>query len=250
LRELFWFDAVHLRERAHVHASRSPAPVLAPPAVSMKRVDASMSAWVDGRRRLSLDPIFDHSGDPRVAASVTLAGVLFVLIAGTVLALDLPLKLTPQFPTRISTAAAPTSAPVRVVGTTPSAGVSCERQTWPYIDQRCLVRTEAKPRTDDTPAAAQGSAKLSPMTATAPVVLGQSAQQEGATGSAPQSESVQPSAPREPITINAPMPSDSIMTNADGDAPQLRIVEPAHRTRANRNNGFPYPIRFGGFRLF
>jgi hypothetical protein len=248
LRKLFWFDAVNLRERAHVLVSRSPAPVLAPSAVHVKRAEASISAPVDSRRRGSLDPIFSHSGDIRVAASVTLAGVIFSLIAGTVLALDLPLKLTPQFPTHGSMAAAPTSGPVRIVGTTASSDVACEQQTWPYTDQRCLTRTEAKPRTDVTPVTTQSSDKISPINATAPVVAGPPPQQDGTTGSAPQNEPAQPSAPPRRGAINAPAAPDAITADADDDAPRQPIVEPARRTRTNRHNGFH--VRFGGFRPF
>ena len=144
---------------------------------AFKGASPSMSARIDNRRRVSLDPIFGHSGDTRVAASVTLAGMVFALIAGTVLALELPLKLSPQFPAHGSTVAAPTSGPVRVVGTASSAGVPCEQQTWPYTDQGCLTRIEAKPRAEATPVATQASDKLSPITATAPVVAGPPMQQ-------------------------------------------------------------------------
>jgi hypothetical protein len=198
-----------------------------------------MPARVDGLRRISSDPIFNHSGDIRVAASVTLVGVLFALIAGTVLALELPLKLSPLFPARSSTAAAPASGPVRVVGTTASSGVACEQQTWPYTDQNCLIRTEANPRAEATPVTTQSSDKLSPMTATAPVVVGPSAKQIETTGSTPQADSAQPPAPPRDA-VNAPT-VDATTANADDDAPQP-IVEPARRTRANRH-GF----RFGGF---
>jgi len=199
-----------------------------------------MPARVDSLRRISLDPIFNHSEDIRVAASVTLVGVLFALIAGTVLALELPLNLSPLFPARSSTAAAPASGPVRVVGTTASSGVACEQQTWPYTDQRCLTRTEANPRAEATPVATQSSDKLSPMSATAPVVVGPSAKQIETAGSTPQADSAQPPAPPLRDAVNAPT-ADATTANADDDATQ-RIVEPVRRTRPNRH-GF----RFGGF---
>lgn len=200
-----------------------------------------MPARVDNRRRISLDPIFSHSGDIRVAASVTLVGVLFALIAGAVLALELPLKLSPLFPARTSTAAAPASGPVRVVGTTASLGVACEQQTWPYTDQHCLIHTEANPRAEATPVATQSSDKLSPMTATGPVVVGPSAKQIELTGSAPQADLAQPPATPLRGAVNAPT-ADATTAITGDDAPQQGIVDPARRTRANRH-GF----RFGGF---
>jgi hypothetical protein len=244
VRELFWFDAVHLRERAHVRVSRKPTHEIADRAYyrmhsHWKRAVASMSMQVDNRRRISPDPIFNHSGDIRVAASVTMAGMVFVLVAGTALALDLPLKLTPQFPTRAAIAAAPASGPVRVVGTTASPSVACEQQTWPYIDQRCLIRTDAKPGADDSPAMALDSAKLSPIIATAIPAAQQPTQQDATTNSVPQNESAQQPALRERNAINAP---DPITMDAGDDAPQQRIVEPARRTRASRHHGFRFGV--------
>lgn len=98
------------------------------------------------------DLIFAHEGDARVAASVILAGMLAVLLGGTAMAIGPELK---QEPRAAGNAGAVSPASVRVIGTVPREQAGCDQQVWPNIDQRCLVRTEAKP--SPAPAAAANS---------------------------------------------------------------------------------------------
>src|SRR4051794_22221246 len=87
------------------------------------------------------DLIFAHEGNARVAASVIMAGMLAVLLGGTVMAIGPELN---QEPRAARNAGATPPAAVRVIGTAPREQAACDQQVWPNIDQRCLVRTEAK----------------------------------------------------------------------------------------------------------
>src|SRR3954470_3762776 len=86
------------------------------------------------------DLIFAHEGNARVAASVIMAGMLAVLLGGTVMAIGPELKQEPRAARNADTAP---PAAVRVIGTTPREQAACDQQVWPNIDQRCLVRTQA-----------------------------------------------------------------------------------------------------------
>ncbi|MBI4276169.1 MAG: hypothetical protein HY659_15860, partial [Rhizobiales bacterium] len=161
-----------------------------------------MAARNNPHGKIILDPIFHHTCDPRLAASVTLASVLFVLISGAMLALNPPLKAYSQRSHAI--ADAPGAAPaksVRVVGTEPRAQVPCEQQTWPHIDQRCLSSTSAKPV---PPAAdrAKDDAKLSPLTATGSAVVPAGGAQGATAASPPRAGSSTPVAPRDRDSTN------------------------------------------------
>ena len=117
------------------------------------------------------DLIFAHQGNARVAASVTMGGIVAVLIGGVFMAIGPPLKREAP----LAQHAGQRPAPVRMVGAVPEANLPCDRQVWPNIDQRCLVRADAKGAEQTAPpkpasAAAQDAAvwdndKLTPLTA-------------------------------------------------------------------------------------
>jgi len=211
----------------------------------------------DRCRQIYLDPIFCHTSDPRVAASATLASMVAVLVAGTLLALSSPPKpylLRPQIATRGSMAVSPPPGSIRVVGITQRPQLPCEQQTWPYIDQHCLVPAKANPRTDAMPSPAQDTAKLSPLTATAAVPR-QPPQQSTTIGSTPQdNDLVTQSAPLEREAINIPARPDAAVDDEDGDVeeiPRQRIAKPIRGPRTYRYQsghfGPIFPVPFSGF---
>ena len=71
------------------------------------------------------DLIFAHEGDARVGASIILAGMLAVLLGGTVMAIGPSLKHEPHVASNAGTVS---SAPVRVVGTAPREQAGCDQQ--------------------------------------------------------------------------------------------------------------------------
>ena len=63
--------------------------------------------------------IFSHEGDPRVAASITMAGVIAVLLGGVFMAIGPPLKTSSSLGRK--TFGQPEPAAVRMVGRAPRA---------------------------------------------------------------------------------------------------------------------------------
>ena len=214
-----------------------------------------MSMQDDGCRQIYLDPIFRHTSDPRVAASATLASMVAVLVAGTLLALSSPPKpylLRPQIATRGPMAVSPPPGSIRVVGITQRPQMPCEQQTWPYIDQHCLVPVKADPRTDAMPSPAQDGTKLSPLTATGAVPP----PQQGITiGSASQdNDSVTQSAPLEREAINVPARPDAAVDDEDDEVEEIlqqRIAKPVPGPRTYRYHGGHFGriflVPFNGF---
>lgn len=81
---------------------------------------------------------------PRVAASVTLLGV----VASGALALAPQRSAPAPQPARALAANGETAplAPVKIVGAAPRSD-NCAEQVWPYIEQRCLTRAADRPKT-------------------------------------------------------------------------------------------------------
>ena len=127
----------------------------------------------DKRRQTYLDPIFCHTINPRAAPNVTLGGRIVALIASSLMAIGSPPTAYSKSKfVALGPAAALPAKPIRVVGLTTPQEPACEKQTWPYIHQRCL-RTEAKPRAVDASLGTGDGAALSPLTATGNVVVPQ-----------------------------------------------------------------------------
>jgi hypothetical protein len=198
---------------------------------------------------VSHELIFGHQGNARVAASVTLAGMVAVLLGGVFMTIGAPVKQGPG-PARGSIGGAP--ATVRVIGIAPRESGPCEQQVWPNIDQRCLVRTQAK-----TIAGAKSPAvpddKLTPLTAAS---VNHPSPPQDAT--APQA-ATQPPPVRQSARNETAPPDETVggfrrefrtddVDDPDvaADLPPERPVEPPRR-RDNRHIRFH--LNFGGFRF-
>jgi hypothetical protein len=188
--------------------------------------------------------IFAHDGDPRVAASVTLAGIIAVLIGGVFVAIGPPLKTG-------ATAVRPSSgqsAKVRIVGAAPRDQVSCEQQTWPNIEQRCLVRSKVESSAGNTSPATPDKAKPSPLTATGSAESSAPAAPNVTTGATPPNNVVTQAASPGQEAVNAPLRPDATVGYASDETQELPPPRPAEpvRKRAHRNSGFPFkfPFRF------
>lgn len=198
------------------------------------------------------DLIFGHEGNARVAASVTMAGILAVLIGGSFMAIGPRLNQDSAVARNAAGGAAP--GVVRVIGAAPRENnMACEQQVWPNIDQRCLVRAdskapapaEAKAAANTTaPPAAQENDKLSPLTAA--VVDHPSLPQDDATSGSGVPEDTALLRQTAPINVTASPNLSADVGNDDVDEmPPPRSVEP----RKRRHIGFPFHVHFGGFRF-
>lgn len=210
-------------------------------------------------RHIYLDPIFCHTSNPRVATSATLAGMALALVTGALLALSsslTPYSQRPQTAAGGSMAGLPPPGSIRVVGITQRPQMPCEQQTWPYIDQHCLVRANANPRIDATPSPAQDRTKLSPLTATSAVP--RLPPEQGITiVSTPQdNNSVTQSAPLVREVINVPARAGAPVDDEDDELeeiPRQRIDKPVLGPRTYRYHrghfGRKFLGPFGGFIL-
>src|SRR5262245_34948541 len=91
--------------------------------------------------------IFSHEGNARTAASVILVGVIAALIGSVCMAIGLKVKPAPRPAVDATIGAA--STPVRIVGQVPHENVPCDQQVWSNIEQRCLVRKDATPKSEN-----------------------------------------------------------------------------------------------------
>ncbi len=167
------------------------------------------------------DPIFGHAGDPRVAASIVLAGIVAALIGGVFMAIGPQLK----------------DKPVRAISARGDA--VCENQTWPSIDQRCLVRANTESTARAAPAKIEDDAKLSPLTATGAPVKIQAAPQEATVSPSPDNSGAASHVAGPPARTDATV---GIASNDPQEFQQERIVEP--RRRPHRQP-FPFGLPFG-----
>jgi hypothetical protein len=198
------------------------------------------------------DLIFGHEGNARVAASVTIVGILAVLIGGSFMAIG-PRLNQDSAVARNAAGGAPQGT-VRVVGTGPrDNNVACEQQVWPNIEQRCLVRAKAnEPAEAKTaanaaaaPPAAQDNDKLSPLTAAA--VDHPSPPQDDATTGSGVPEDTAVLRQTAPINVTASPNMSTDVGNDDVDEMPPPVEQP--RKRPRRHGGFPFHLHFGGFRF-
>jgi hypothetical protein len=203
------------------------------------------------------DLIFGHASEARVAASVTLIGMLAVLIGGAFTAMGAPRKL--DAPIARQAAGGTPPAKIRIVGAAPREDVPCGQQVWPNIAQRCLVRADARPdgaRNAKTSAAktsagagspaAQDNAKLSPLTATGNAMNRWPAAQAAVTGGAPDRQTAARTAPqRNARNLDAPSQARAGRVGDDDldELPPERMAEQAPRYR--RYRGFTFHLHFG-----
>ena len=186
-----------------------------------------MSMRDDSCHKVYLDPIFCHTSDPRFTAGAALASTLVVLLTGALLTFSSPLKLSslPQIATRGSMAVSPLTKSIRFVGVTQRPEMPCEQQTWPYIDQHCLVPVKGNPQTTTTPSPAQDDSKLSPLTA---------------TGAVPPLPLITATEPLEREAANGPARPDAALDDENDEVeeiPQQRVAEPVLEPHTHRHHG-------------
>jgi hypothetical protein len=187
------------------------------------------------------DFTFGHTGDPRVEASVVLIGVVAVLIGSVFVAIGPPLK--PSALAAHTVSGESRSGPVRVVGISPREDVPCEQQTWPSINQRCLVPLKVDSRTDSRlPETQADDAKLSPLTATGTAMKNQPDTRDVNTAGSPP---VPPPSPA-PDGLAEPVKSSATVGFVNDETqyfPSQFPPEPT-RKRVRQHFGFPFGIRF------
>jgi len=186
--------------------------------------------------------IFRHQANPRVAASVILAGIVAALIGSVFIAIGPKFKHEPRATrdTRINEA----SAPVRVVGNAPRKNASCEEQVWPNIDQRCLVRTDAT--ADRAPMSSpEQNDKLSPLTAAA-TKDHQPSSQASAPDGAPRDSTMPAPSQRDALNLARSPDAAGLLTDNVGE---LYLQEPVQPPRKRARRHYRSPFQFGSFRF-
>ena len=198
------------------------------------------------------DLIFGHEGNARVAASVTIVGMLAVLIGGSFMAIGPRLNQDSAVARNASGRGAPQGT-VRVVGAAPrgqcavrAAGLAEYRSALPGARGRhdASARRGQNGRDTIAPPAAQENDKLSPLTA-AVVDHPSPPQDDATTGSGVQEDTA---LLRQTTTINvtaSPNMSADVGNDDVDEMPPPRAVEPRRR----RHIGFPFHVHFGGFRF-
>lgn len=228
------------------------------------------------------DLIFAHAGNARVATSVIMIGMLAVLLGSTAMAIGL--GSLPQPPA--ARGGADTSpAPIRVIGTAPRTAASCEDQLWPNIEQRCLVRVDAKTvdtagaktpaikRTETTPNVAGTAMRENDQLAPVPVPVVAAASADGGAPRdlAPMPASSWASHRLDPVDANTSGEQDAVNIDAgDIDAVNVQafadpsaepsagsgdewasepVEKPRKRKRKHRRHGHYFHLPFGGIRF-
>jgi len=182
-----------------------------------------------------------HLGNPRVEASIVLIGVVAVLIGSVFVVMGPPLK--PSALAAHTASGESRSGPVRVVGMSPRKDVPCEQQTWPSIDQRCLVPMKVESRSDSRSSETQADdAKLSPLTTTGTAIKSQPDIRDVNIGGSPPVPPPSPArdGPTAPVTSGATV---GFVNDETQYLPSQFPPEPT-RKRIRQHFGFPFGIRF------
>jgi hypothetical protein len=174
----------------------------------------------DSRPQTQRDRAFGHAGDPRVAASIVLVGIVAALIGSLFMAIGPRLK----------------NNPVRVVGARGDA--ICANQTWPSIDQRCLVQAKTESVATANLAKTEDDAKLSPLTATGAAVKVQPAPQEAAITPSSNNSGANSDVSGPPARSDATV---GMTSNDTQEFQQERLVDAPRRPR---RHSFPFGFRF------
>jgi len=188
----------------------------------------------DKQPPMSRDQIHSHAGDPRVAASVVLMGIVAVLIGAVSMAIGPELKS--NGPAVAAASGGQRATPVRTIGVPAREDATCAQQVWPNIDQRCLVVAKRDAAADNKPAVTPDDGKLSPLTATGPVGKNLPAPQDAAVvATAPDRTGVAAAQDAEaaPARFNRAV-------SIDNDEPEEAPV----RRPTRRHIGFPFPFGF------
>jgi hypothetical protein len=209
----------------------------------MAQLFSGLAMSVDASSNEHKRLIFSHEGNARAAASVILIGVVAALIGSVFMAIGPKVKTTSRAAVEVSVDAA--STPVRIVGQAPHNNVvPCDQQVWPNIDQRCLVRTQAASRSEDTSPTARSN---EPAPSSAPTT--QTPSQVVPSGST-QHASVPPTA-RQQQSLSLADSSDEATMPLYDDADewhQQEFTEPPPRKRQHRQYR-SFHFHFGAFRF-
>jgi hypothetical protein len=185
-------------------------------------------------RQVPRDPNLRTVGDPRVAASVVLIGIVGVLIGAVFMAIGPEMKS--KVPAAAMASGGHQTAAVRVFGVSGREDAVCGQQVWPNIDQRCLVPVKSNTAADNAPAVTPDDTKLSPLTATGPVGKNLPISQDAAvTAAAP-----------DRTGVAAAQDADAVPARSN-EAVGLATDEPEEaplRKPVRRHIGFPFPFRF------
>ncbi len=188
--------------------------------------------------------IFSHEGNARAAASVILVGVVAALVGGVFMAIGPKVKPSPR--PAVDSAIGGASNPIRVVGQAPHDqaphdNVPCDQQVWPNIEQHCLVRKEAAPKSENIASTAR--------TGDVPPLLPAPPSSQGVVSTNAPPSSASPAArPRESLELAGS--SGEAITPLYEDADELRqqeYIDPPPRKRQRRQRSFHF--HFGAFRF-
>jgi hypothetical protein len=189
----------------------------------------------DSHRQMQRDPNLSYAGDPRVAASVVLVGIVAVLIGAVFMAIGPELKA--NGPATAAASGGQRATPVRIVGVPAREDATCGQQVWPNIDQRCLVPVKRETAADNRPAVTPDDTnKLSPLTATGPVGKNLPNSQ-GAAAIAPAPDKTNVSAAQD--VDAAPARSYATVGFANDEPEEAPVRKPVRR-----HIGFPFPFGF------
>lgn len=183
--------------------------------------------------------IFSHEGNARAAASVILVGVVAALVGSVFMAIGPKVKPTPR--PAVDSVLGAASNPVRIVGQVPHDNVPCDQQVWPNIEQHCLVRKEAAPKSGNIASTARTGDLPPPPPAPLP-------SQGTVSASAPPS-SLSPAA-RQRQSLELAESSGEAITPFYEDTDELRqqeYMDPPPRKRQRRQRSFHF--HFGAFRF-
>ncbi len=191
------------------------------------------------------DLIFNHQGNARAAASVTLIGVGAALIGSVFMAIGLGVNHSPRQTGNVHIGSISDS--VRVVGHAPRENGPCEQQVWPNIDQRCLVRIDTTANSGNSSSRKRND-KLSVPTATAVTINTQTSSRDVANGSAPYYVAAPAQSQRDALNV---MESSDVMVDPSNDnAGESRQQEPIEPPRKPpRRNYRHFHFHFGAFRF-
>jgi hypothetical protein len=188
----------------------------------------------DSHRQMQRDPNSSYAGDPRVAASVVLTGIVAVLIGAVFMAIGPELKA--NGPATAAASGGPRATPVRIVGVPAREDATCGQQVWPNIDQRCLVPVKRETAADNRPTVTPDDTKLSPLTATGPVGKNlPNAQAAAAIAPAPDRTGAVTARDAEA----APAQSDTTVGFSSDEPEEAPVRRPVRR-----HIGFPFPFGF------
>jgi hypothetical protein len=183
--------------------------------------------------------IFSHEGNARAPASVILVGVVAALFGGAFMAIGPKVKPSPR--PAVDSAIGAVSNPVRIVGQAPHDNVPCDQQVWPNIEQNCLVRKEAAPKSENITSTARTGDLPPPPPAPPP--------SQGAVSASVPPSSVSPAA-RQRESLDLAESSGEAITPFYEDTDELRqqdYVDPPPRKRQRRHRSFHF--HFGAFRF-